>query len=312
MSKIPVWFDADTGVDDATALLLANKLDEKLQIVGISCVAGNVPVEQVTENTLRICDLMKKQYPVFKGAGKPWFKEYHDACYFHGNNGIGDAVLPKELYEAGKEKAWDALHEAALRYEGQLEVIAVGPLTNIATAIVKYPDLDKLIKRVLIMGGAASGGNVTPAAEFNIYEDPHAAQTLFMSGIPVVMCGLEVTMQAYLTSEEIDEIHGHHTSVTDFYYACTRISHRASQRLGLPGLCIHDACPVLFAAYPELFKGEEAGVYVETQSELTLGKTVTDLYSNFQFPEKNTFIVTDIDREKFAKVMIETLTSYRD
>ncbi len=311
MSKIPVWFDADTGVDDATALLLANTLDN-LEIVGISCVAGNVPVDQVTENTLRICDLMKKQYSVFKGAEKPWFKEYHDACFFHGKNGIGDAILPKETYEVGAEKAWDALHEAALRYEGELEVIAVGPLTNIATAIVKYPDLKKLVKRVLIMGGAASGGNSTPAAEFNIYEDPHAAQTLFMSGIPVVMCGLDVTMKAYLTMEEIDEVHEHHTAVTDFYYACTRRSHTVSKNLGLPGLCVHDACPVLFAAHPELFKGEEAGVYVETQSELTLGKTVTDLYSDFQFPEKNAYVVTDIDREKFAKIMMDALMSYCD
>lgn len=309
MAKIPVWFDCDTGVDDATALLLANTLDS-LEIVGISSVAGNVPVEFVVENNIKICDLMKVKYPVYAGATKPLFKEYRDARFFHGHNGIGDASLPNPSYSCEKIAAWDALHEAALKYKGALEVVAVGPLTNIAIAITKYPDLKDLVKRVLIMGGSAVSGNTTPVAEFNIYEDPHAAQTLFLSGIPVVMCGLEVTMKAYLTMEEIDSIHAHGTPVTDFYYASTRRSHTVSKSLGLPGLCIHDACPILFLAFPEIFKGEEAGVYVETQSEISLGKTVTDLYSDFQFPEKNTFVLLDINREKFAEIMMKALTSY--
>ena len=309
MSKIPVWFDCDTGVDDAGALLMANRL-EALEIVGISTVAGNVELEKTTRNTLKLCDLMGVNYPVYPGAEKPWRYPHETAYMFHGVDGLGGAQLPDPSRQPEREKAWDALYRVAKAYKGKLEVVAVGPLTNIATALVKYPQLKDLIHRILIMGGAAIGGNTTPAAEFNIYADPDAAQTVFRSGVPVVMCGLDVTLQAYLTVDEIEEIGAHNTPVTRFFHdACQQALHLCVN-FGLPGISIHDACPLLYLARPEIFEGEEAGVFVETQAKLTRGKTVTDLYSDRQFEEKNTFVVLKIDRNAFVSIARETLFAY--
>ena len=189
-------------------------------------------------------------------------------------------------------------------------MIAVGPLTNLATALGKYPDLKTLLKRILLMGGAAQGGNVTPAAEFNIYGDPHAAQMVFKSGVPVVMCGLDVTLKAYLTPEEVDEIGSHDTPVCRFVHQSNQLALAFNERISAPGLCCHDTCPVLFLACPELFSGEEAGVYVETRGEVTLGKTVTDLWSDKQFADRHVFVVLDVDREKFIAKVRELLLSY--
>ena len=309
MNKIPVWIDCDTGVDDAGALLLANRL-EALEIVGISTVAGNVQLEKTTRNTLKVCDLMGVDYPVYPGATKPWRYPHESAYMFHGEDGLGGAELPEPTRAPEKEAAWDALYRVAKEHGGKLEVVAVGPLTNIATALAKYPQLKGLIHRILIMGGAAIGGNTTPAAEFNIYADPDAAQAVFRSGIQVVMCGLDVTLQAYLTIDDIEEIGAHNTPVTRFFHdACQRALHMCVN-FGLPGISMHDACPLLCLSNPEIFEGEEAGVYVETQAKITRGKTVTDLYSDHQFEKKNAVVMLKIDRDAFVRIMGEALRSY--
>ena len=198
MNRIPVWFDTDIGVDDAAAFLVLNKLPQ-LVLKGISAVAGNVELDFTYPNARNICALAKSYYPVYKGAAKPLFRELHTAHDIHGPEGLGRAKLPVSDAPHTTIPAWDAIHEAAVEAGGELQIIAVGPLTNIAITIAKYPDLRTLVRRIVIMGGGAARGNVTPAAEFNIYTDPHAAQMVFKSGIPVVMCGLDVTMDAYLT-----------------------------------------------------------------------------------------------------------------
>ena len=206
--------------------------------------------------------------------------------------------------------AWDALYEAALACGGALQVISVGPLTDLALAFQKYPDLPGLLSRILIMGGAAKGGNTTPAAEFNILGDPHAAQMVFKSGVQVVMCGLDVTMKAYLTHPELAEIENHDSAACRFLSAAVATAKEFYVKVVAPIICFHDVCPVLFAAYPHLFSGEEAGVYVETRGTVTQGKTVTDLWSDKQFPVKNAFVVLDVDRPAFASLVTDILKSY--
>ena len=309
MSRIPVWIDCDTGVDDAAALLTAHRLDA-LEIVGISTVAGNVPLDRTTRNTLKVCELMGADYPVFPGAERPWRRPYEDASEFHGADGLGGAALPEPKRAAQEQTAWDALFRAAEAYAGRLEVVTIGPLTNLATALVKYPQLAKRIHRILMMGGAAVGGNRTPCAEFNIYADPDAAQAVFRSGIPIVMCGLDVTHQAYLTAEEIEALTRQETAVTRFFLASTRRALELNLAAGQPGLCLHDVCPLLYLARPELFEGRQAGVYVETRGELTRGKTVTDLYSDHQFETKNAFVVLKIDRARLLEIVSAALRSY--
>lgn len=309
MSKLPVWIDCDTGVDDAVALLTAGQM-EHLEIVGISAVAGNVPLDKTSVNCIKMCDLMGREYPVYAGAEKPWIQPYESATHVHGNDGLGGARLPEPSKAVEKEKAWDAIYQAALKYDGELELVATGPLTNIANALTLYPDLKDHLKRILIMGGAAVGGNVTASAEYNIYTDPHAAQTVFRSGVKIYMFGLDVTEKAYVTREEVEETGKYGSAVTTFFREAVAPRVAWYEVDGIPGACMHDVCPILYLEHPEIFTLEEAGVYVETQAEITLGKTVTDLYSDHQFEVKNAYVGLDVDREAFVKYMTEALKSY--
>lgn len=309
MNKIPIWFDTDLGVDDAVALLSIGKLPQ-LELLGISAVAGNAELHYTFENARNVCRLAGLNVPVYPGAEYPLFVPLRTAPLVHGENGVGEVELSPSEAPRETTLAWDALYKAAKAARGELQVIAVGPLTNLATALGKYPDLKTLLKRILLMGGAAQGGNVTPAAEFNIYGDPHAAQMVFKSGVPVVMCGLDVTLKAYLTPEEVDEIGSHDTPVCRFVHQSNQLALAFNERISAPGLCCHDTCPVLFLACPELFSGEEAGVYVETRGEVTLGKTVTDLWSDKQFADRHVFVVLNVDREKFIAKVRELLLSY--
>ena len=307
MEKYPVWIDCDPGVDDAAALLLAH-WQEKTDIVGISTVAGNVDLEKTTKNALKLCELVGAGYPVFRGAEKPLLRDYHDGAEFHGADGLGGAVLPEPRRQAEPIPAWDGLFEAAKRYEGKLELVTLGPVTNVAIALAKHPELATLLHRIVMMGGSATRGNRTPCAEYNIFADPEAAQAVFRSGVPIVMCGLEVTEQAQLYPAELAAIAEKNTPVTRFFAASAQDIMRKDMERGRPGWCIHDACPVAYLAHPELFSGREAGVFVETQAELTLGKTVTDLFSDKKFDEKNAFVVLDVDRPAFVRLLTDAVT----
>ena len=306
MSRIPVWFDTDIGVDDAAALLVLSRTPET-EVAGISAVAGNVPMERAYDNARKVAALEGLDCPVYRGADRPLYRELKTALHVHGEDGLGGAVLPPSPAPETEEAAWDSLYRAAVAAGGALEVVAVGPLTNLAIAFGKYPDLKDRIRRILLMGGAAKGGNVTPAAEFNIHVDPHAAQMVFKSGVPIVMCGLDVTERAYLTAEEVAEIGGHDTPVCRFFRDCTADLLNYHLQRGEGGILLHDVCPVTYLTHPELFRGEEAGVYVETRGTITTGKTVTDLWSDKQFPVKNAVVVLDVDRPAWAAYVRDTL-----
>lgn len=303
MNKFPVWLDCDTGVDDAIALMALHALDE-VELVGISAVCGNALLDSTFSNTHRVCGLIGASYPIYRGADRPLYGEPHVSTAFHGQNGLGDVELPIPDTAVMHDKpAWDALHEAALAHPGALQLIAIGPLTNVAIALTKYPDLASLLHTILIMGGSASVGNVTPAAEFNIYVDPHAAQIVFKSGVPIVMCGLDVTLKAVLTPDDWDELAATGSKAGNFTRSCLQQPWRMLQAMGFAGVPMHDSCPVLYLVHPELFSAEEAGVYVETQGTITQGKTVTDLYSDKQFEKKNATVILDVDRDRFIGIL---------
>ena len=245
MNKYPVWLDCDVGVDDAIAIMALHALEET-DLLAISTVSGNVPLSSTFSNAHRMNGLMKTNYPVYKGADRPLIVQPQYAYTFHGKNGLGDVELP--LPEDAKmldTPAWDALYDCAKQHPGELRLIAIGPLTNVAIALTKYPELKTLLHTILIMGGAAVGVNVTPAAEFNIYADPDAAQIVFKSGVPVVMCGLDVTMQAMLRPEDWDELEAYGTEAGKFTKACVQKAWAFCKSIGLPGVAMHDACPVM-------------------------------------------------------------------
>ena len=163
MKRIPIWIDTDPGVDDAAAILVAHR-SAALRIVGISAVAGNAPLDVTTHNALALCAFLGADYPVYRGAAQPWLRPYLCGADFHGADGMGGYPLPQPTREAEKLPMWDALHAAAEASEEPLTVVTLGPLTNLATAFAKYPDLPQKLDRVVMMGGAAVGGNRTPCA----------------------------------------------------------------------------------------------------------------------------------------------------
>lgn len=308
MNRYPVWIDCDTGVDDAIAIMAAHALEE-IEIVGISSVCGNNTLENTFRNTRAINALIGGGYTVYRGADKPLMRELHISTMFHGENGLGGVELPECGDEVPALPAWDALYLAAKQHAGALRLIAVGPLTNIAIAFAKYPDLRELLHSILIMGGSASVGNVTPAAEFNIYDDPEAAKVVFDSGVHVVMCGLDVTLKAVMTPADWDELAETGRPAAMLVRQMVATPWKTLQMLGFAGVPMHDSCPVLYLVHPELFRAEEAGVKVETKGTVTLGKTVTDLYSDKQFAEKNATVVLDVDRDAFIAILKDCIRS---
>ena len=308
---IPIWIDTDTGVDDAVALLCALKLD-KLAIRGISSVAGNVEHAKTFKNCRNVLAYVgREDIKVYPGAIKPMCVELDDASEVHGKDGLGGVVIPESPAEKETMHAWDAIYEAAKKEGGKLQIVAVGPLTNIANAIISHPDLKGMVKRILIMGGAAVGGNATMAAEFNIYADPHSAETVMQSGIPVVMFGLDVTVDAYLNGKDIQDIRDFNTKISKFFADVVQSNlNFYIKNYKREILCIHDACPLIYLQYPEIFTGQKAGVYVETQSRLCFGKTVTDIWSDTKFKTRETMVILGVDREKFASTLKGLLQQY--
>lgn len=309
MSKIPVIIDCDPGVDDTLALMLANQI-EKIDLLAITTVAGNAPIDYTFKNGRNVMDYIGANVPVYRGAEGPLMRELQTAAHIHGEDGMGGVVLPESKQPVETEAAWDAIYRLAKEHKGELVLIPVGPMTNIAIALAKYADLKDMIKYIVIMGGAAIGGNVTPCAEFNIYEDPEAAEMMFTSGIPVYMCGLDVTMEAYMSRAEIEKLMALGSKEAKLFHDVEQKALAFYDMLGRPGVALHDPTAVLFTAYPELFKGEWCGVHVETKGKITSGKTVTDLYSDKQFDEHNTFIVTEVDRAAFVEKVFDLMGKY--
>lgn len=311
MTKKPIWIDVDTGLDDSIALLLAMQL-ENVDIKGISAVAGNVELSKTFPNTRNIVHLANRNdIKVYKGAKEPLNIEQVIAAHIHGNNGLANIELENSPAEEESVKAWDKLYEVAKESNGNLEIVAVGPLTNIAIAIAKYPDLEKYVNKIIIMGGAIVGGNTTPSAEFNIYGDPHAAEAVFKSNIPKVMFGLDATLKSSLKLSKLKRIHEKDTDVIKYFKKATEHMKNIYETLGfVDTVCLHDACPVLYLEYPELFEGVEAGVYVETQGTHTLGKTVSDIDSDFKFEKRDTLVMLEVNQPRFSDIVEELILRY--
>lgn len=307
MDRFPVIIDCDTGIDDAAALILACR-SGKLDIRCITTVAGNVELPKTTANTLKVLNLLGEDIPVYVGAQKPLCCELHTAAEVHGADGLRGIVLPDSPRKPLELPAWDAIYNEAVRLNGKLQIIAVGPLTNLAIAFAKYPKLPELIERIVIMGGSAIYGNTTPCGEFNIVVDPEAAETVFKSGVPVYLCGLDVTHCSTLSGAEIEKISAMGSPVQKFFADVCRFSLNWSlEHYGQDGAHLHDPCAVMFALDSSYFTYKHCWVGVETAGSITRGKTVTDLYSDAKH-EPNAYFVTGIDRDEFARRVTEIIS----
>ena len=269
MSELrPVWIDTDTGVDDAFALVSAFKLPN-IEIVGISACAGNVELDKTFRNARNVTSLCgREDIKIYKGIEKPLMVDLHPAYNVHGIDGLGGAIIPESKAPAEEENAIDALYKKAKELGGELTIAAVGPLTNIAVMLFKYPDVVKYLKELVIMGGSIGvGGNTSITSEFNIFVDPHAAQAVFKSGMPITMFGLDVTMKTVLFREEIETLKDVDNDVARFCYSSSNAPMSLYRMVGLGDvMCLHDTCPLAYLSDPTLFSGKKAGVYVETES----------------------------------------------
>jgi len=270
-----VVIDTDPGVDDALALLLAMRSPE-LKIEAITPVAGNVPLELSLPNALRMVEIAgRTDIPVAVGAKIPLLRRLVTAAYAHGENGLGGAVFPEPKIKPIAEPAAKFISQIVRKYPGEITLITIGPLTNIATALNMDSELARLVKSLVMMGGSLSGGNITPAAEFNVYVDPEAARIVFQSGVPITMVGLDVTRKTSLTDDHVRRLEAGQNAVSQAAAKIARnaINHNREQGF-LVGPNMHDSLAVAGFLDPSLLKFQDFYVDVETTGELTAGETL--------------------------------------
>ena len=270
-----VIIDTDPGVDDALALLLAMRSPE-LKIEAITPVAGNVPLDLTLPNALRMVEIAgRTDIPVAAGAKGPLVRRLVTAAYVHGENGLDGVVFPEPKTAPVAESAAELIAKIVRKYPREVTLLPIGPLTNIAAALIADKELAPLVRGIAMMGGSLSGGNITPAAEFNVYVDPEAARVVFQSGIPITMVGLDVTRKTSLTDEHVRILEAGHNAVSD---AAAKIAKNAIQHMREKGFLIgpnmHDSLAVAGFLDPSILKLKDYYVDVETSGELTAGETV--------------------------------------
>lgn len=276
-SNVPfrIIIDTDPGVDDALALLLAMRSPE-LKIEGITPVAGNVPLSLTLPNALRMVEIAgRTDIPVAAGAKVPLVRRLVTAAYAHGENGLGGAVFPEPKTQPIPEPAPDFIRRVVRAHPREVTLITIGPLTNVGLALRSDPDLASMVRSLVMMGGSLSGGNITPAAEFNVYVDPEAARIVFQSGIPITMVGLDVTRKATLTEEHVRVLEAAQNPISQAAAKIARsaIEHNRQQGF-LVGPNMHDPLAVAGFINPALLKLQDYYVDVETAGELTAGATL--------------------------------------
>ncbi len=299
--SLPIILDCDPGHDDAIALILALASPE-LDLKAVTTSAGNQTPEKTLRNALRILTLLQRNdIPVAGGAVKPLMRELIIADNVHGESGLDGPELPEPNFAPQQCNAVELIAKTLRESKEPMTIVATGPLTNIALLLTSHAELKPKIARIVIMGGAAGLGNWTPAAEFNIYVDPEAAEIVFQSGLPIVMAGLDVTHRAQIMSEDIERFRQLDNPVAavvadllDFF-----MEYHKQEKWGFQGAPLHDPCTIAWLIKPSMFTCVERWVGVETQGKYTQGMTVVDYYS-LTNNAPNTTVMMDIDRQAFV------------
>jgi len=312
----PVIMDCDPGHDDALALLLALSSDQ-LDVKLITTCAGNQTQDKTLLNTLKLLSYIGvTDIEVARGREKPLVRDLIIADNIHGESGLDGADLGTPTFEASSRSALDAMRDVLTRSETPVTLIATGPLTNVAVLLMAHPELTSKLECISIMGGACFGGNWTPAAEFNIYVDPEAADIVFRSGVPIIMSGLDVTNKAQMFVEDIERIRsiGNETSkimapLLEFFNSNVTPYFLAEEG-HVEGLHMHDPCAVAVLLDPTLFKSLECNVEIETSGRLTAGSTVVDFNRKTGKP-RNATVLFEIDRERFVDMLVEAVRYFR-
>ncbi|TQM93028.1 nucleoside hydrolase [Roseinatronobacter monicus] len=309
MSARKIIIDTDPGQDDAVAILLALASPE-LELLGISCVAGNVPLALTSKNARIVCELAgRPEVRVFAGCDRPMARPLVTAEHVHGKTGLDGIDLPDPSMPLQDQHSVDFLIET-LRTEpaGTVTICPIGPLTNIATAMERAPDIIPRIQEIVLMGGAYfEVGNITPTAEFNIYVDPEAAKIVFGAGVPLTVMPLDVTHKALTTRARVEAFRALPGRVGPAVASWTDFFERYDkEKYGSEGAPLHDPCTIAYLLKPELFSGRNINVEVETGAELTLGMTVADWWRvTTRTPNAN--FIGGVDADGFFALLTERL-----
>jgi inosine-uridine nucleoside N-ribohydrolase len=300
----PILIDCDPGHDDAIALLLALASPE-LEILGVTTVAGNQTLEKTTANAFRVLEFAgRTDIPVAAGAERPLVREPFVAAYVHGETGLDGPDLPQAQGSPVDRHAADFLADTIRERDGDVTLVPTGPLTNVALMLALHPEARPA--RIVLMGGAVAEGNVTPAAEFNIWWDPEAAARVFGSGLDLTMVGLDVTHKALFTQAHVGRLTGRVgqmvTELLGFYDRFHR------EVYGFDGSPIHDAVAVAQAMRPDLVETLFRNVEIDVESELCRGRTVVDLWRRTE-REPNAQVGVDIDADAFLELLVERINS---
>jgi purine nucleosidase len=309
MSKRKIIMDCDPGHDDAIAIILA-AVQPELEILGITTVSGNAEIEKTTNNALKICDLVSlTDVVVSKGASEPLIRVRETAPGIHGDSGLDGPELPEPSRSWSKEHGSDTIVRLIKESKEPVTILPTGPLTNVALALSKAPEIKDNIEEIVLMGGGTFG-NWTPTAEFNIWADPEAAKKVFDSGIPIAVMGLDITHQALATKAVIDQVNKIDNKVAKIvgellvFFASTY-----KEMFDFDGAPVHDVLTVAYCVAPELFKMKEVNITVETKGEFTAGTTLIDLHG-VTGKEINARFGLELDVEGFWKLMIDALKKY--
>jgi purine nucleosidase len=303
-----IIIDTDPGQDDAAALLLAFASPAELEILGVTTVAGNVPLVLTSRNARIVCELCGRQdIPVFAGAERPMVRKLVTAEHVHGKTGLDGADLPEPTMPLQQQHAVDFIIETLRREEpGTVTLCTLGALTNVGLALQRAPDIAPRIRELVMMGGGFfEGGNITPAAEFNIYVDPHAAAAVFAAGIPVVMMPLDVTHQLLTRKTRVARIAEIGTPVARAMVGWLEFFERFDEeKYGSDGGPLHDPTVIAYLLKPELFSGRHCNVEIEMQSELTMGMTVVDWW-RVSGRTPNAQVMRNVDADGFFDLLLE-------
>lgn len=313
MSRQRIIIDCDPGQDDAVALFLAMASPEELEILGITAVAGNVPLELTQRNVRLMCDIAGHgDIPVFAGCDRPMVRDLLTAEKVHGKTGVDGVEIVEPQTPLQAQHAVDFIVETLRAADDEsVTLVPTGPLTNIGTVIDRAPDVLAKIRQLVIMGGAMrEGGNYSPSAEFNILVDPHAAAIVFGCGRPITSMGLDVTHQVLSTRARVERIRKLDNPVAEATAGMLGFFERHdSKKYGVEGAPLHDPCTIAWLLAPNLFEGRFCNLSVETQSELTMGHTAIDFWHVTDRPH-NVNWIHSVDADGFYDLLTDRLARF--
>ena len=309
MDRKKLILDCDVGHDDAIALMVAARHPD-LELLGITCVAGNQVLEKTLHNTLNVCQHLGIETPVYAGMSGPMVRDQVTAGDVHGTTGLDGPVFEPLTWKQGeKEHAVQYLIRTLMASQGDITLVPVGPLTNIAMAMRLEPRIIGKIREIVMMGGACGLGNATPAAEFNIYADPEAAHVVFSSGVPIVMMGLDLTNQALADRQVIERMEAIGNQAGKLFGEIMRFTLNSQRINGLTAGPVHDVTAVVYLFAPEVFTVKPAHVQVDLSHGPCYGRTVCDLVHRLGNQE-NARVGTGLDLDRFWDIVEEALRRY--